>query len=299
MKDMEMIRMNLQLFAEGGAGASGTGDGGSAAGSQGAEASADTGAQVQTVSQNSASDAQGTPDKPSFEQLIKGEYKKDYDSNVQKIVQNRLKGVKGKADAYDRAAPLLEAVAQRYGIQDTTNVDALMAAFDSDTRFLEAEAMEKGIPVEQLAALKRAQNEAAMYRRQLQQAQMEQQSREQVERWSREAEELKTIYPELDLAAEIQNPEFAKLLQANVGVKTAYQAIHGEDIMQAAMAAAVRKAEQKVAASVAAGKGRPAESGAGGSGGAVAPKTNVNAMGRAEIQDVMRRVARGERISFG
>lgn len=298
MRDTEMIRMNLQLFAEGG-GAAGTGDGGSDAGSQTGTAAADTGVQVQEGGQKSAEGAADSTTRKTFDELIKGEYKKDYDASVQKIVQNRLKGVKGKADAYDRASPLLEAVAQRYGIQDPTDVDAVMSAFDMDTRYMEAEAMEKGIPVQELAARKRLERENAMFRRQLENQQRDRQTREQVDRWSQEAEEAKKIYPDLDLAAEIQNPEFAKLLQANVSVQSAYQVIHGEDIMQAAMAAAVRKAEQKVAASVAAGKGRPAESGAGGSGGAVAPKTNVNAMGRAEIQDVMRRVARGERISFG
>lgn len=299
MRDTEMIRMNLQLFAEGGGGAAGTGDGGSDAGSQTGTAAADTGAQVQQDVQKSAEGAADATAKKTFDELIKGEYKKDYDASVQKIVQNRLKGVKGKADAYDKASPLLEAVAQRYGIQDPTDVDAVMSAFDMDTRYMEAEAMEKGIPVQELAARKRLERENAMFRRQLENQQRDRQTREQVDRWSQEAEEAKKIYPDLDLAAEIQNPEFAKLLQANVSVQAAYQVIHGEDIMQAAIAAAVKKGAEKVAASVAAGKARPADSGAGTNGTAVAPKTNVNAMGRAEIQDVMRRVARGERISFG
>lgn len=301
MKHNTLIRMaSLQLFAEGGAGAAGTGVSGSDAGSQAGDAvQQNAGAQAQQDGKDSAGADGGTPAKVSFDDLIKGDYKQDFDAKVQKIVQNRLKGVKAQADAYEKASPLIDAVAHRYGIQDTSDVNAILNAFDTDSRLLESEAMEKNMPVEQLAAMKRLERENEMFRRQEQQIQAERQTQEQVNRWMAEAEEAKQIYPELDLAAEIQNPEFAKLLQANVGVKAAYQVIHGEDIMQAAIAAAVKKGAEKVAASVAAGKARPADSGAGTSGAAVTPKTNVDAMSRADIKDVMRRVARGERISFG
>lgn len=295
MVEMKMIRMaGLQLFAEGAA-AAGTGGEGSDAGSQNTGAGiADAGAQAeQTQTQVSAEQQE------SFDDLIKGRYKQDFDSRVQKIVQSRLKGVNGRAEKYDKAAPLIDAIAQRYGIADSGDIDAILKAFDTDNALLEAEASEKNMPIEQLKAMKQLERENAMFRRQSEQMQQEQQVRQQVDKWTMEAEEAKRFYPELDLAAEIQNPEFVKLLQANVGVKTAYQAIHGDDIMQAGMQAAMRSAEEKLAKSVAAGKNRPVEGAAGGGGAAASMRTDVSKLSGAEVRDYMRRVAMGERISFG
>lgn len=101
----DFIRLaGLQLFAEGGAAAAGTGEGGSDAGSQnmGTE---NAGAQAVPESPQTAEE--------SFEDLIKGRFKQDYDARVQKTIQARLKGVKGQAEAYEKAMPLIEAVAKR------------------------------------------------------------------------------------------------------------------------------------------------------------------------------------------
>lgn len=287
----DFIRLaGLQLFAEGGAAAAGTGEGGSDAGSQnmGTE---NAGAQAVPESPQTAEE--------SFEDLIKGRFKQDYDARVQKTIQARLKGVKGQAEAYEKAMPLIEAVAKRYGVQDTGDISSMLMAFDLDNAAVESEALEKGIPVEQYRQMKRLELENDRFQHQFDRMRRESQVKEQVENWMREAEEAKRFFPGLDLSAEIGNPEFEKLLQAGVGVKTAYQAIHGEDIIQAGMAAAVQNAKEQVTKSVASGKGRPSEGGAGSGAPAVSPKVDVAGMSRAQVQDIMARVARGEKISFG
>lgn len=286
---LEFVRVaGLQLFAEGGAAASGTGAAGSDAGSQNTGA-APSGAQT----------AQPQTAEETFEDLIKGRYKQDYDARVQKTIQARLKGVKGQAEAYESAKPLIEAVAKRYGVQDTGDITAMLTAFDLDNAALESEALEKGIPVEQYRELKRLELENTRARRQIDQLQRDRQAQEQAGAWMQEAEALKKVFPGLDLAAEIQNPEFGKLLRAGVGVKAAYQVIHGEDITQAAVAAAVKSAKEQVAKSMASGAARPSEGGAGGGTPAVSPKVDVAGMSRDQVRDVMARVARGEKISFG
>ena len=103
MENTTLIRMaSLQLFAEGGAGAAGTGVSGSDAGSQTGDAARQAAGAQQQDGKISAGTDGGTPARASFDDLIKGDYKQDFDAKVQKIVQNRLKGVKAQADAYEK-----------------------------------------------------------------------------------------------------------------------------------------------------------------------------------------------------
>jgi len=58
-----------------------------------------------------------------------------------------------------------------------------------------------------------------------------------------------------------------------------------------------QQVEQKVANSVRAGQRRPAEAAMGGNGGVV-HKSDVSKLTKADIEEINRRVARGERITF-
>lgn len=301
-KTSDDILLNLQLFADGGDGGAGMGVSGSAAGNDGD--SGDLSNVQYGVSFDTSTEE--TPAEPAtddgaaetFDSLIKGKYKADYDQRVQDIVQKRVRGMQGTVDAYNRATPLIEALAQRYGITDSTNIDAILAAFDEDTQLLEAEADEKNIPVEQLKLQKKLERENAVLKNRQLQADRDRAMNETLAVWNQQAEEARKLYPDLDLDKEIQNPQFKTLLLNNVDVKAAYQVVHNDEIMAAGMSYATKQAAEKVARSVAAGAKRPAEGG-NGSGVAAIHKTDVSSLTKKDIQEISRRVLGGERISFG
>ncbi len=116
--------------------------------------------------------------------------------------------------------------------------------------------------------------------------------------WMRQAEQVKQLFPEFDLASEMKNPGFAKLIRAGVDIPTAYQVLHGSEILPAAMEYAARTVEQRMAGSMRSGMGRPAENGIHG-GGAVMAGGTVAAMTRQDYARICRMVERGERVTFG
>ena len=116
--------------------------------------------------------------------------------------------------------------------------------------------------------------------------------------WMRQAEQVKQLFPEFDLASEMKNPGFAKLIRAGVDIPTAYQVLHGSEILPAAMEYAARTVEQRMADAMRSGMGRPAENGIHG-GGAVMAGGTVAAMTRQDYARICRMVERGERVTFG
>ena len=92
----------------------------------------------------------------------------------------------------------------------------------------------------------------------------------------------KKAYPEFDLATEIKNERFLKLLAATGGDTTfAYEASHHEELVKAATKKATEAASVQIANAVAANQKRPAEGAIGNAPSSVA-ETNVKSMSREE-----------------
>lgn len=281
-----MIYFGLQLFADGGAGGDGTGAAGSDAGSQG-------GQQPGTE----ANGQQSAPQEPTFEELIKGKYKADYDARVQKTIQSRMKGAKANEERLTKLEPLMQMLGQRYNV-DAGDADALMAAMDNDEQMWQAEAMDKGMPVEQLKHMRTMERENAMFRKQEELNKRDAAARETYMKWATQAEAAKQKFPGLDLESCLEDAQFVSMLQSGVDVESAYWARYHDDIMQAGMEKATTEAQKKLSASVASGSRRPTESGVG-NGPTVSQKIDVSNMSRSEFTAYMDRIMRGERISFG
>ena len=311
--------IDLQLFAEGGSSASAAGAEGSGTGAEGvttadgmpatsARAKNNPLADVKYGIQENAedaqvADAQNTAGQVSaeeraakFEALIKGEYKDLYDAKMQDTIQKRLKGTKDTVDKYNALAPTLETLAKKYGV-DPTDIDALNHAIDEDNTFFEDEALEKGISVEQLKEIRKIERENADLKKQMR----EQSVRENADRiyagWLEQSDALKQIYPNFDLDAEIKNPRFVDLLKNNVDVRTAYEVLHKDDIIRGAMQFTADTVQTKLANNIIAGRNRPAENGIGQTSPAVV-KNDVSQLSRADREEIIRRVARGEKIRF-
>lgn len=281
-----MIYFGLQLFADGGAGGDGTGAAGSDAGSQG-------GQQPGTE----ANGQQSAPQEPTFDELIKGKYKADYDARVQKTIQARMRGAKANEERLAKTEPLLQMLGQKYSV-DPGDVDGLMAALDNDEQMWQAEAADKGMSVENLKALRTAERENAMLKRQQELNQREAAARETYTKWVAQADQAKQKFPGLDLESCLEDAQFVSMLQSGVDVESAYWARYHDDIMQAGMEKATTEAQKKLSASVASGSRRPTESGVG-NGPTVSQKVDVSNMSRSEFTAYMDRIMRGERISFG
>jgi hypothetical protein len=317
MDNITFRQLDLQLFAEG------AGDGGSGTGAEGA--TGDTAAaavqqtkcvesnpladvvysmqgdsaQNATVQETAAgSDPVQSPDRAAeFEKLIKGEYKDLYDQRVQDTIQRRLKGSKEVVDKYNALTPMFEMLARKYGVE-ATDTEALMKAIEEDDAYYEEEALEKGVTVEQLKEIKKMERENADLRRQMQEENAKKKGAQLYAQWMDQAKKAKAVYPSFDLRAEMNNPKFVELLRANIDVRTAYEVVHKDDIIPAAMQFTAQAVEQKITNKIRANGARPTENGLA-SQGAAQVKSDVSQLTKDDLAEVARRVARGERISFG
>lgn len=316
-KIKSFLKLNLQLFAEG-AGA-GTGAEGTTGATETAAVSQkgvksnplanvkygiqpEGNAQATDV-QTKITDADGntaqTVDRNAeFEKLIKGEYKDLYDAKMQDTIQRRLKGTKETVDKYNSLTPMFEKLSAKYGV-DATDVDALMKAIDEDDSYYEQEALDRGISVDELKRVKNIERENAELNRQLKQQRDKENADRTVAEWIRQSEQVKSLYPSFNLEAELQNPKFVQLINApGVDVKSAFEIIHKDEIIGGAMQFAVKTAEKKLTAKVIANGARPSENGISSQGASVT-KSDVSKLTSADIDEVKRKLARGEKITFG
>ena len=303
--------LDLQLFAEGASG----GDGGTGAeGATGATATAAV-SQTKGVKSNPLANVvygkqaeetapvaevveNPTEDRNAkFEALIKGEYKDLYDQRMQDTVQKRLKNTKETVDKYNALTPTLEILAKKYGV-DASNIEALNKAIEEDDSYFEEEALEKGISVEQLKEIRKMEKENADLKRQMEEQNRKENANKLYAQWMEQADNAKAVYPSFDLRAEMQNPQFVNLLRSNVDVRTAYEVIHKDEIIPAAMQFTAKAVEQKLTNKIIANGARPAENG-NSSQGASVTKSDVSQLTKADRAEIARRVARGEKISFG
>lgn len=312
MSNNEFFRhINLQLFADGGDGGTGadgaTADNGGLATSRTARnplAEVKYGIQDDTPSagvQTKITDGDGNTTQTvdldaEFEELIKGKYKDQYNKRTQDTIQKRLKGTKETVDRYNELAPTLDMLARKYGV-DATDIKALNHAIEEDDSYYEEEALEKGITVEQLKSIRKMERENADLKRQMQ----EERTRENADRlyrsWMNQADQIKGVYPTFNLEAEMQNPRFTDLLRNGIDLRTAYEVLHKDEIIPAAMQFTAQNVQQKLTNKIIANGARPTENGIS-SQSSVVVKSDVSQLSKADRQEIARRVARGEKIRF-
>ena len=308
-------KINLQLFAEGAGGDGGTGlEGATGVTETNAVSQNKKGvksnplanvvygkqeeaAQTADVQSNTTAESVQQPDRNAeFEKLIKGEYKDLYDARMQDTIQKRLKGTKETVDKYNALSPTLELLAKKYGV-DANDVAALNKAIEEDDAYYEEEALEKGVSVEQLKEIKKMERENAELKRQMQEKNAKEKGAQLYAQWMEQAEKAKTIYPSFDLRAEMNNPKFVDLLRANIDVRTAYEVLHKDDIIPAAMQFTAKTVEKKITDKIIANGARPTENGIS-SQSSVVTKSDVSQLSKADRAEIIRRVAQGEKIRF-
>lgn len=314
----------LQLFADGGAGAAG-GDGGAAAGAGEATgvtapdagvtrakkrkenplANVKYGKQMDAAPSQDATGMEETANtreegkRPSFKELIEGDYKDEYGEHVQNVIRQRFKANAENEDRLNRMTPIMEMLGQKYNI-DPTDIDQIAKLVGDDDSLYEEEALERGMSVESLKVIKRMERENEQLKAREQQSIAEQQMRTHFNALAQQADEAKQLYPGLDLGIEMQNPTFARLTSPGVGVdvRTAYEVVHREELRGAEMQFAAQKSAERMANAIRSGSMRPVENGLQGQQGTGAVKADPKSLTKADREEIKRRVRLGEKIIF-
>lgn len=242
------------------------------------------------------------PAKMSWDEIMKDP---DYNKEMQKTIQARLRGSKAAEENLGKLGPALEVLARKYG-QDINNLDygALATAIHNDDEYYEDKALEMGVSVQKAREIDQHERETARQQR-IEQMNLEQRKiANHFASLEQQGNELKKTFPNFDLRAELQNPVFARMTSPNVGISVAdaYYAIHRKEIQAAAMQVTAQKTAQKLSNSIQSGQRRPAEAGTS----SQAPSVptfdykNLTPKQRAEIKRrVAEAKARGEKLYPG
>ena len=242
--------------------------------------------------------------KETWDSLIKGKYKKDYDAAVKAAVNRRFRNQQKLQSQIDSIDPIVRSLASRYGV--TANPDGsipiaqLQAKIDADNSQYEQEAFQRGMSVEDLKQMKQLERENARLRMD------SQRSREQQE-WNEivsQSEAMKATYPEFNLDTEMENPQFGKLLATmqkssfKDAVRIAYETMHRDEIMGGAMRYAVTQTEQKMSNAIQSNTRRPAENGTTAQNASTIGNIDPSKLTKSQLEEIKRKAERGERITF-
>ena len=236
----------------------------------------------------------------SFDDLIKGEYKKDFKKATSNIVKKRVSKVQSQLDEanarYDSLRPMLDTLGEKYRV-DPNDIESLNNAILNDKTLYEEEAMERGMDVDTLMQIKGMEQENRLLEEQMRAQEEERQRQMEFAKISQQADELKAIYPEFDLEDELQNETFAKMLHLGFSVKNAFESTHIDELNAIQAEAIASKATEKVANSVRANAKRPSENGLKSQPGAKV-NNDIKSLTKEELDDYIARANKGESISF-
>lgn len=230
----------------------------------------------------------------AYDELINGEYKEFFQRDTQNIIKQRFKEVKALEKQVSEAQPVIDMLMQRYGSKD---ISELQGALESDSAYWQEAADEAGMSVSQYMEFQKLQRENRALLQQQEAAENSERAQAQLAQWTMEAQNLKGLYPQFDLETEAQNPEFIRLLQAGTPMEHAYKVLHLDEILSDTRNATAAFTQKQVIENVKARGQRPQEAGLNSSN-AITNKTDVDALSKADVLEIARRVKRGEKISF-
>ena len=285
---MKRYKLNLRLFDEG-EGSTGAGAQDTQANSQVSGETADPTQQTQAAG---STPAEPTPEqlRAEFDELIKGKYKTLYDERVQGILKDRFKKYDGLEKSNKAMKKTISLMGQRYGTEDAAE---LYEKISKDASLFADQALEAGMSEEAFLDKKRVEFENKELQAEIARRDEEAKQRELFGIWHENELQMKQSFPDFSLEKELQNKEFVKLLTNGINMKTAYEVIHHDEVMNSIAqktAAAVEKRQSQVTIPK-----RPSESGL--SSGAIATKIDVSKLDAKQRRDLAQR-ARREQITF-
>ena len=249
--------------------------------------------------------AQMTPEehKKAFHALLQGEYRAETEELMQQAVERAAQIL----ESSPQVRGLMEALHEAYGV-DADDLEALTDAVKNgrvkDEAYFEKLAMEKGVSVATARQMDKLESEnkrltaAEKFAEDQRKAAQRQVEIDRIHaEWDREAEQLKTQYPEFDLEQTLANPEIANLMRLGVSMSNAYRAVYFDQIMAQNESRTAKQVERGVEARIRQRGTRPGENGIR-PGGAAQTHTDVNALTRKEREQLERAALRGQVVTF-
>ena len=229
----------------------------------------------------------------------------EYNKEMQKTMQARLRSAKGAEEALGKLTPALELLARQKGLDpEKLDYDALAKAISEDKSFYEDKALEMGVSVETAMKIDQDERDKAREKREQERTIEQEKLQKHFDGLMEQGEAMKQVFPNFDLMTELKNPAFARMTAPNVGisVEDAYYAVHRNEIQFASMQVAAQKTAQKISNSIQAGNRRPNENGTSGQAPSVTTfdYRNASPEQRAELKRQIRAAAaRGEKLYPG
>ena len=239
----------------------------------------------------------------AFGELLRGEYA----DLTEELMQNAVTEATRRLEASPAMKGLMQALQEKYGT-DANDLVALTEAVRNgavkDDAYYEKLAMEKGVSTKTARELDKLESQNKQLTEQQQLIQQMERQREQQARiaelqagWDREAEQLKAQYPDFNMAEVLANPEVEKMMRSGVSMTNAYRSAYFDHILKQQQAATAQQVEQGVVNRMQQRNARPGENGTR-PGGAVQTKIDVSHMSRKEMEEMEKRVMRGEVITL-
>lgn len=239
----------------------------------------------------------------AFGELLRGEYA----DLTEELMQNAVTEATRRLEASPTMKGLMQALQEKYGT-DANDLVALTEAVRNgavkDDAYYEKLAMEKGVSTRTARELDKLESQNKHLTEQQQMIQQMERQRAQQARiaelqagWDREAEQLKAQYPDFNMAEVLANPEVEKMMRSGVSMTNAYRSAYFDHILKQQQAATARQVEQGVVNRMQQRNARPGENGTR-PGGAVQTKIDVSHMSRKEMEEMEKRVMRGEVITL-
>lgn len=239
----------------------------------------------------------------AFGELLRGEYA----DLTEELMQNAVTEAARRLEASPAMKGLMQALQEKYGT-DANDLVALTEAVRTgavkDDAYYEKLAMEKGVSTRTARELDKLESQNKHLTEQQQMIQQMERQRVQQARiaelqagWDREAEQLKAQYPDFNMAEVLANPEVEKMMRSGVSMTNAYRSAYFDHILKQQQAATARQVEQGVVNRMQQRNARPGENGTR-PGGAVQTKIDVSHMSRKEMEEMEKRVMRGEVITL-
>lgn len=239
----------------------------------------------------------------AFGELLRGEYA----DLTEELMQNAVTEATRRLEASPAMKGLMQALQEKYGT-DANDLVALTEAVRNgavkDDAYYEKLAMEKGVSTKTARELDKLESQNKQLTEQQQLIRQMERQREQQARiaelqagWDREAEQLKAQYPDFNMAEVLANPEVEKMMRSGVSMTNAYRSAYFDHILKQQQAATARQVEQGVVSRMQQRNARPGENGTR-PGSAVQTKIDVSHMSRKEMEEMEKRVMRGEVITL-
>ncbi|MBE6573673.1 MAG: hypothetical protein E7652_04680 [Ruminococcaceae bacterium] len=220
-------------------------------------------------------------EKVSFDELIRGDYREEYTKRVEDIIKKRLRDHAALTKDMNAVRSALTEAGESIGL-DTTDPGEIIAALrDKIASHTDTADARGAIPTEEGGKSERIEA-----------------LKSDLLKLVRDADGIREIYPEFELARELKDPRFREMLRftRNDLIKS-FEMLHHDEIVESAVKDAARLAEERLAGSIASKAHRPSE-------GAQTAISSIHidhtpgSLTKAERADIKRRVRRGERITW-